>query len=44
MQLHSNYQVIGRDYYVKGDTNLIRNIIYDNKENDIAYISAVSRT
>ena len=43
MQLHSNYQVIGRDYYVKGDTNLIRNIIYDNKENDIAYISAVSR-
>lgn len=43
MQLHSNYQVIGRDYYVKGDTHLIRNIIYDNKENDIAYISAVSR-
>lgn len=43
MQLHSNYQVIGRDYYVKGDTQLIRNIIYDNKENDIAYISAVSK-
>ena len=43
MQLHSNYQVIGRDYYVKGDTNLIRNIIYDNKENDIAYISAISK-
>ena len=43
IQLHSNYQVIGRDYYVKGDTNLIRNIIYDNKENDIAYISAVSK-
>ena len=43
MQLHSNYQVIGRDYYVKGDTHLIRNRICDNKENDIAYISAVSR-
>lgn len=43
MQLHSNYQVIGRDYYVKGDTHLIRNIIYDNKENDIAYISAISK-
>ncbi len=43
MQLHSNYQVIGRDYYVKGDTHLIRNIIYDNKENDIAYISAMSK-
>lgn len=42
MQLASNYQVIGRDYYVKGDTSLTRNIIYDNKENDIAYISAVS--
>lgn len=43
MQLHSNYQVIGRDYYVKGDTHLVRNIIYDNKENDIAYISAISK-
>lgn len=43
MQLHSNYQVIGRNYYVKGDTHLIRNIIYDNKENDIAYISAISK-
>lgn len=43
MQLHSNYQVIGRDYYVKGDTHLIRNIIYDNKENDIAYISTISK-
>lgn len=43
MQLHSNYQVIGRDYYVKGDTHLVKNIIYDNKENDIAYISAISK-
>ena len=43
MQLHSNYQIIGRDYYVKGDTNLVRNIIYDNKENAIAYISAISK-
>lgn len=43
VQLHSNYQVIGRDYYVKGDTQLSRNIIYDNKEKDIAYISAVSK-
>ena len=43
MQLHSNYQIIGRDYYVKGDTHLIRNIIFDNKENDIAYVSAVSK-
>lgn len=42
MQLHSNYRVIGRDYYVKGDTQLIRNIIYDNNKNDIAYISAIS--
>lgn len=40
MQLHSNYQIIGRDYYVKGDTHLIRNIICDNKENEIAYLSA----
>ena len=43
MQLHSNYQIIGRYYYVKGDTNLVRNIIYDNKENDIAYVSAISK-
>lgn len=43
MQLHSNYQIIGRDYYVKGDTHLVRNIIFDNKENDIAYVSAVSK-
>lgn len=43
MQLHSNYQVIGRSYYVKGDTHLVRNIIYDSKENDIAYISAISK-
>lgn len=43
MQLHSNYQVIGRNYYVRGDTHLIRNIIYDNKENIIAYISAISK-
>ena len=43
MQLHSNYQIIGRDYYVKGDTHLVRNIIYDNNENDIAYISAISQ-
>ena len=42
MQLHTNYQVIGRDYSIKGDTHLIRNIIYDNNENDIAYISAIS--
>lgn len=41
MQLHSNYQVIGRDYYVKGDAHLITNIIYDSKENDIAYMSSV---
>lgn len=43
IQLHYNYQIIGRDYYVKGDTHLIRNIIYDNKENEIAYISAISK-
>lgn len=43
MQLHSNYQIIGRDYYVKGDTHLVRNIIFDNKGNDIAYVSAVSK-
>lgn len=43
VQLHSNYQIIGRDYHVKGDTDLVRNIIYDNKENDIAYISAISK-
>ena len=43
MQLHSNYQIIGRDYYIKGDTHLVRNIIFDNKENDIAYVSAVSK-
>lgn len=43
MQLHANYQVIGRDYYVKGDAQLIKNIIYDNKNNEIAYMSAVSK-
>lgn len=43
MQLNANYQVIGRDYYVKGDTHLIRNIIYDNNDNEIAYISAISK-
>lgn len=43
IQLHYNYQIIGRAYYVKGDTHLIRNIIYDNKENEIAYISAISK-
>ncbi|MEG2457648.1 MAG: hypothetical protein RSB41_02005 [Bacilli bacterium] len=43
MQSHSNYYVIGRDYYVKGDIHLIANTIYDNKENDIAYISAISK-
>lgn len=41
-QFNSNYQIIGRKYYVKGDMRLIRNIIYDDKENDVAYISAVS--
>lgn len=43
MQFHSNYQVIGRDYYIKGDNHFIKNIIYDNKNNDIAYISAISK-
>lgn len=42
MQLQSNYQVIGRDYYVKGDTRLVRNIICD-KESDVAYVSAISK-
>lgn len=42
-QLHSNYKIIGRDYYVKGDTRLIKNIIYDNQKNEIAYISAISK-
>ena len=42
MQLQSSYQVIGRDYYVKGDTHLVRNIICD-KESDIAYIYAISK-
>ena len=43
MQLNTNYQVVGRDYYVKGNTELTKNVICDNKENDIAYIFAVSK-
>ena len=38
-----NYQVVGRNYYVKSDTNLIRSIICDDKENEIAYITATSK-
>ena len=38
-----NYQVVGRNYYIKSDTNLIRSIICDDKENEIAYITATSK-
>lgn len=37
---NSNYQIIGRDFYVKGNTN----IIYDSNKNEIAHIYATSKT
>lgn len=43
IQLHSDYQIIGRNYIVKGDVDLIRNIILDNMNNPIAFMSSVSK-
>lgn len=43
MQSPSSYQVVGRNYYIKEDTNLSRYIICDNNDKEIAYISTISK-
>lgn len=43
MQSPSGYQVVGRNYYIKEDTNLSRYIICDNNDKEIAYISTISK-
>jgi uncharacterized protein YxjI len=43
VQLQSNYSIVGRNYSVIGDSDLIRNIICDSNDNEIAYISAISK-
>ena len=43
LQLSSNYKVIGRDYYVKGDVSLIKNVILDNENNEVAYVESISK-
>lgn len=43
VQVHSNYQITGRDYYVKGDAQCVKNILFDKNNNVIAYISAISQ-
>ena len=43
VQIRSNYQITGRDCYVKGDAQCVKNILFDKNNNVIAYISATSK-
>lgn len=41
IQVHHNYQIVGRDYYVKGTTHGTENVVVDNNDEELAYIEAV---
>lgn len=43
MLLNHDYEIAGRSYYVKGNADLIKNVIYDKNDNEIAYTFAISQ-